>query len=101
MTIYVEHIGYLKYIFSVHTGIRRLDDWEDLVSGDRACQWRSIENESSYIRDICFRENVIDDTRERWQFGTFMTGGFPNPIFCNEQPLFLDSSSSETPSRDR
>lgn len=98
MTIYVEHMGYLRYLFTVHSGIERIDNWEDLVSGDRACQWRAIGR--SHVRDVMCRENVIDDARQYWEYGTFLTAGYPTPVFCNEQPLFLDSSSSETPSRD-
>jgi len=98
MTVYVEYIEYARYLFMVHAGLQLIENYLCPVTGDRLCQFKVVSSIGSRVRDVFHHDTITDDKRYFWnptemEMDTFLTAGFPEPIFCNEQPLFLDSSN--------
>lgn len=92
MTVYLEYMEYSKYLLMIHAGLQLNEDYLCPLSGERFCQFQIMS--CSRARDVYHNDNITDDKRYfvDTEMDTFFTAGYPGPIFCNEQPLFLDSS---------
>lgn len=91
---YLEYWEYDRYLFMIHSGIERTGEIID-ITGDLVCQFRILPG--SKVHDVMYKDSVTDDREFDWnalmfENQTFITAGFPDPMFENEKPLYRESA---------